>query len=132
MKPYKELTIHQKINIKLAEMLTFYAATGNKGLGNILPRSLKGQSRYNTSYDYVAPRPTNKALNEQLSKASDTVKSLIKNNLDDNYLRIRVEPTSFGVRLAYSVVSDRPKGYRDMERTGMVVFMSDREVENIE
>lgn len=117
-------TIHQKINYKMAQLVTHYIITKHPRLRQIVPTYLKSKSRYNTCYDLVGPLMQVDEVNKYINEGSDKVKTYLKNNLSNNkYLRVEIARTPWGVRFNHGLVKERPSDYKQLERTGAVKFV---------
>jgi hypothetical protein len=64
-----------------------------------------------------------------LNKSSERVKEYIINNLSNyTYLKVELVAGSWPHRFKHSFVNERPRNYKDLERTSFVKYMESKEV----
>jgi hypothetical protein len=85
---------------------------------------------YNTCYDFGRNYAPVDLVNEILSRSSDRVKEYITKGLPKyNYLKVELVAGSFPHRFKHSFTNEKPRNYKDLERTSFVKFMDVKEVE---
>ena len=125
----KQPTIHQKINFRMAQRVIGYVITKHPYLRKTMPTYLKSKARYNTCYDLSAPLIPVDEVNKYINKGSDKVKTYLKHNLsNNNYLRVEVAGTPYGVRYTHGLVKELPANYQELERTGAIRFIDAKDV----
>lgn len=125
----RKLNIDQKINFRQAELVLHHILTRPPALRKILPRFCKTRAVYNTCYDFGRNYAPVELVNDILSKSSDRVKEYIINNLPKyKYLKVELVAGSWPHRFKHSFVDEKPRNYRDLERTSFVKYMEVGEV----
>lgn len=126
----KQPTIHQKINLRTANLIVNYVITKDRRLDNHLPAWMKTKARYNSCYDFPRPIIPTDEVNKYINESSDRVRTYLESNMHrNNYLRVDLIGTPIGLRLKHSLVQSRPVDYTEMERTGAVRFVDVDDVE---
>lgn len=121
--------IHNVINHRMAGLIVYYTITGHPKLRKLIPKHLRGKSRYNTCYDLERPRMPLEQVNEYINTKSDKVKTYLRTNMPTHeYLRVDMFATPLGMRATHSLIKELPSNYKDMERTGVVRFVETSEV----
>ena len=124
-----KLTIDQKINLRQAELVLHHILTKHVNLRKVLPRFCKTKAVYNTCYDFGRNYAPVELVNQILSKSSDRVKEYISSNLSKyKYLKVELVAGSFPHRFKHSFTNEKPRNYKDLERTSFVKFMESGEV----
>ena len=125
MKP----TIHQLINLRMANLLNYYLVTRDPQVKNYIPSNMKGKARYNTCYDFPRPMLPLEMINEYINGKGDRVREYLINNLKSHaYLRVDIYPSSLGTLNKFSLLKELPNDYEELERTGAVRFVKSEEV----
>ena len=126
---YQTMTIDQKINFKMANLIAHYFLTKHSTLRRIIPRNCKTKARYNTCYDLVSPEVPISEVNKFIGEASDRVKIYIRNNLSSNkYLKVSMIRTPHGVQVTHGLLNELPMDHKDLERIGAARFVETKDL----
>lgn len=124
------MNIDQKINLRMAELISMYVVTKHPELRRIIPRNCKTKARYNTCYDLIRPGVPLSEINRYINESSEKMKVYLENNISRNrYLRVEVGMTYIGQTIKSSLTNELPSDYKELERTGIVKFVETKDVE---
>lgn len=126
---YNSLTIDQKINLRMAELVLHYILTKHSALRRIVPSNCKTSAVYNTCYDFGKNYVDNDLVNSILAKSSDRAKEFILKGLPKHkYLKVELVIGSRPNQFKHSFTDELPRGYKHLERTSFVKWMKVEDV----